>query len=65
MSKLTTTDIEVNSYSLLPGDSMVEGNHLIYVGDGSGGRIYQAVQPGIIRIISIGLDFGCLYGYKI
>lgn len=59
LSKLNTSDVEVNSYILVPVDSVVEGDHIVAVGYGPGGKIFKALRPGIVRVYSALKDFGC------
>jgi Zn-dependent peptidase ImmA (M78 family) len=59
LTKLNTTDTEVGNYLILPKDTVCEGEHLTCCGEVPHGRIFQATQPGIIRIYSADVDFGC------
>lgn len=59
LSRLNTTDVEVDSYILLPIDTVVEGEHIAVAGEGPGGKIFKALRPGIVRVYSALRDFGC------
>ena len=43
-------DVEVGDFVQVHGDSACEGSRLEYVGVSSGGRLYQASQPGIGKL---------------
>jgi Zn-dependent peptidase ImmA (M78 family) len=50
-SRVTSTDMEVTSNIILPGDCIIEGNHLEVIKQTSVGMAYKAVRPGIVRVV--------------